>query len=140
MTIAALVLAVAVVVTVLLTVSWRWSVQQARELKMAHALGKNVGMTVKELEVMRHPHTVYDHRRLTKFMVELPAHLIGELHHPDKRADVEAKLRATIRGVMGYVTVDFDHARTKRPHGTVTLTQAVIPKPIPTFVDAKDLR
>lgn len=136
--VAFLVLAVTVV-AIVAAVGRRMQLHHAWELRMAQAVGRNVGMTVKELDAMRHWDTTYDHGRLTKFTCELPAHLLGELHAPDKRADVEATLRATIRGVMGHVTVDFDHALPERAHGTVTLTRAEVPKPIPTSVDAAKL-
>lgn len=124
----------------LAVVDWRWRLGRTRELKLAHALGRNTGMTAAaDLEAMRHPKTVYERGRLTKFVFHIPAHLVGELDNRDNKAVAEAKMKATIRGVMGHVDIKVDHARPRRPTGTVTLTRAEIPKPVPTFVDATQL-
>lgn len=138
--IVALTLLAVTVAVVVVTVDWRLRRRYGRELQMGKALGKNVGMTVTELERMFQPKTTYDHGRLTKFEFAFPAHLVGELADSERRAAVEAKLRATIRGLMGHVQVEWDHPRPRRPSGTVTLTRAEVPKPVPMFVDAADLR
>lgn len=73
--------ALVVVAVVWAVWAWRMARHHAREMKMAHALGENVGMKAPELADMFHPKAVYDHHRLMKFTFHIPARLVGELEY-----------------------------------------------------------
>lgn len=139
-----LAVAIAIVFLAMVAKTRRWlkvDGRGRRERQMAKALGANVGLKVTELDAMFPPKTVYEHRRLVKFTFHIPANYIGV--HPGgsaARTAAEVALRATIHGWMGHVAVEWVHALPKGSFGTVTLSRAEVPKPIPEFVDAEDLR